>query len=123
MSFAYKEAPDVYQLKSSFFEHQNYVLIDDEREAQKQACKSDLWKNENVDIKCYFSFPSTDKYDDKTFFLVDYDLQDKTTNGIKLIKNYELEKRALLVTGHYDDPAIVQKCMQEGIKILPKILL
>ena len=123
LSFPWKEAPGVYRLESSFFEFQNYVLVDDGPEVHERACKSDLWKNENAHIKCYFSFPPADKYDDKTFFLIDYDLKDDFTDGIKLIKKHELKDRALLTTGHYDDPETVQKCMREGIKILPKVLL
>ena len=123
LSFPWREAPGVYRLESGFFEFQNYVLVDDDSEVHERACKSDLWQNENAHIKCYFSFPPADKYDEKTFFLVDYDLKDKATDGIKLIKEHGIEGRALLATGHYDDPVTVQKCMQEGIKILPKILL
>ena len=123
LNFPYHPPPSVYRLKKRYFEQLNYINVDDDPSVHLRMGKSKLWRNENARVKCYSSFPERSKYDDDTFFLIDYDLRDPTTNGIKLIKQHGLEGRALLVTGHYSDPEIVKRCMQERIKILPKILL
>ena len=123
LSFPYTPPPPVYQLKQRFFEQKNYINVDDDSLIHKLMSKCKLWRNKDAKVKCYFSFPDQSEYDDDTFFLMDYDLKDPFTNGIELIKEHELQNRALLVTGLYNDPAVVRNCVQEKIKILPKILL
>ncbi len=121
LKLPYRQTPKVYKLDQNFLKHKNYIMVDDDASVHDRVSKSDLWKNKMANIKCSFSFP--EKYDDGVFFLMDYDLRDKNTDGIKLIKEHKLQGRSVLVTGHYSDPETVELCEQEGIRILPKILL
>ena len=114
---------EVYQLQEDCFEHQTYIVVDDDPSVHNRALKSNLWKNKDAEIKCYFSFPKRFSRGNEVFFFVDYDLKDESPNGIELIKNHNLKDRALLVTSYYNRPEIVHRCMREGIKILPKVLL
>ena len=124
LSFPYTPPPPVYQLKKRFFEQKNYINVDDDPLVHKLMNKCKLWRNKDARVKCYFSFPKKLANTTMTpFFLMDYDLRDPSTNGIELIKEHELQNRALLVTGLYNDPTVVRNCVQEKIKILPKILL
>ena len=123
LKLSYHPSPEVYRLEESFFEYPTYILVDDDPSVHQRAPKSTLWKDKNANIKCYFSFPERFTKGHGVFFLIDYDLKDDSTNGIDLIKRHNLRDKALLVTGHYNDPELVGQCMQEGIRILPKILL
>ena len=56
-----------------------------------------------------------------TVFLVDYDFGgSEEMNGIELIESLNLQDRAILVTGHSDEPKILDEVVRKGIKVLPK---
>jgi nitrogen-specific signal transduction histidine kinase len=54
------------------------------------------------------------------FFFIDYALNVIVPNGIDLIKRYQLEADSILVTNMYLEKGVKDKCLQCGIKILPK---
>ncbi len=57
-------------------------------------------------------------------FLVDYELTAYgTTTGLEVIKRLRLTENAILVTGRYSDPAIVENCERLGVRLLPKPVL
>lgn len=59
------------------------------------------------------------KIKENSFFLIDYDLQNKIT-GLDLILQNGLEANSILVTSMYQDENIQKICLEHGIKILPK---
>ena len=55
-----------------------------------------------------------------TLFLIDYNLGEGEMNGIELIDALQLTDRAILVTAHSDDVAILDEVIKRGIRLLPK---
>ncbi len=56
------------------------------------------------------------------YFLFDLELLNSETNGIELIKSYNLQSQATLVTSHFDDEEIQATASAMGIRIIPKDL-
>ena len=52
--------------------------------------------------------------------LIDYDFGEGRMNGLEAIIKAGMPQRAVLITGHYDDPQIQQACASTGCKLLPK---
>lgn len=57
---------------------------------------------------------------DKTLFLVDYELVEHLVNGINIIEQLNIVNKSLLVTSHFEDIAIRSCCEKIGLKIVPK---
>ena len=60
-------------------------------------------------------------------YLVDYELSDERKSGLDLIEELGLnqpdqQSRAILVTSHFEDIAIRDRCERIGVRILPKSL-
>ncbi len=53
----------------------------------------------------------------------DYELLGDTMTGLEVLEKLELGKNALLVTSHYENPDILERCQKRGIRLLPKNLL
>lgn len=67
----------------------------------------ELWSKENT---------SSD-----VLYLVDYELLGQTKNGVDVIKSYGLQDCAILVTSRSEEQPLIDRCLNLGIKILPKI--
>ena len=52
----------------------------------------------------------------------DYELLESET-GLDLLENLELGNKAILVTSHYENPEIINRCLKSGVRLLPKNLL
>lgn len=53
-------------------------------------------------------------------FLIDYELSGEMQSGLDLIEQYRLGGCSYLVTSHYDDLAIRERCLKLGLEIIPK---
>ena len=53
----------------------------------------------------------------------DYELIGDDMTGLEVLEYLELGKNALLVTSHYENPEIMQRCQKRGIRLLPKNLV
>ncbi|UPT74966.1 MAG: HAMP domain-containing histidine kinase [Elusimicrobiota bacterium] len=58
----------------------------------------------------------------RALYLLDHDLAGFPETGLSLASELGLEQRAILVTGRYDDPNVMEECRQHGIRMLPKEL-
>ncbi len=56
----------------------------------------------------------------KILFLCDYEIMGAAENGIELIRSLYLTRRAILVTGRFDEEAVREACERDGIRLLPK---
>tara|TARA_B100000749_G_scaffold280899_1_gene281131 strand:- start:227615 stop:229321 length:1707 start_codon:yes stop_codon:yes gene_type:complete len=73
-----------------------------------------------TDIEKIKSFLSQDLCDEKTLFLVDYDLSTNDLNGIDLIEKFGLEKRSILVTNRNAQHLDPFKSEGRDLKYFPK---
>lgn len=62
------------------------------------------------------------KLNSQYYYLIDYELLGQNTNGLKLIEDLGLKNNVTLVTSRYEELQIQNKCLQLGIKLLPKQL-
>lgn len=60
---------------------------------------------------------------ENTLFFIDYDLSNDPLSGLDFIVKFNLQNQATLVTNRYDDSDLQNKCIDLGIKILPKNLI
>lgn len=53
-------------------------------------------------------------------FLVDYELLGYELNGVDIIEKLNIANRAILVTSHFEDDAIRDRCKKLNLKVIPK---
>lgn len=53
----------------------------------------------------------------------DYELLGDAMTGLEVLETLELGRNALLVTSHYENSEIIERCQKRGIRLLPKNLL
>lgn len=58
----------------------------------------------------------------KVLFLVDYDLSEDKKGGFPL-ENVELARSTILVTNYHDELTVREKCLEMGIKLMPKSMV
>jgi signal transduction histidine kinase len=104
--------------------HEKEIIVLDDDESILEAWKERLPKN-----SCRFS-KSEDFIDkiknikSKNFVvLIDYELHSEELNGLDLIKSLNIQANSILVTSRYEEKNIVNECVTNNIKILPKPLL
>jgi hypothetical protein len=59
---------------------------------------------------------------DTTFFIIDYDFVNSDVNGIDLILEKSIQGNSVLATHHFENPDVIKKCLDNQIKIVPKII-
>lgn len=55
--------------------------------------------------------------------LIDYELAGQASSGLDLIDQEGIAKSSLLVTNHHTEPALLQRILDRGVKLLPKELV
>lgn len=103
------------------------VVLDDD------PCVHVLWRQrlrrETVEVVTFegatqfCEWTSVNRLDDSTVFLVDQELGATGVDGLKLIRSLGIQRQAVLVTSHYFDEDLVDRCEAEGIRLLPKPLI
>ncbi len=53
----------------------------------------------------------------------DYELLSDPLTGLEVLEQLGLGKNAILVTSHYENPDIIERCQRRGVRLLPKNLL
>jgi hypothetical protein len=53
-------------------------------------------------------------------FLIDYEFSRSQTNGLSVIAELGIASQSVLVTSHFEEQAIQVKCVELGVKLLPK---
>lgn len=71
------------------------------------------------DVKSFRSF--VQKRSRGTFlFLLDYEMLESSKNGLDLIEELGIDRQSLLVTSHFDEPALQARAIELNVKVLPK---
>ncbi|MCX6125707.1 MAG: HAMP domain-containing sensor histidine kinase [Proteobacteria bacterium] len=58
-----------------------------------------------------------------TLYLCDYQLNHQAKSGLDLIEQLEIQNRSILVTGHFEEREIRERCLSQGIQLIPKELI
>jgi signal transduction histidine kinase len=53
----------------------------------------------------------------------DYELLGEAETGLDILENLQLGNKSILVTSHYENPEIIDRCQKTGVRLLPKNLL
>jgi signal transduction histidine kinase len=107
--------------------YSNIVILDDDGGIQE--IYQDIFKNNALThitkIQDFEDFlTKQDKNDPaKTLFIMDYSVDSIAPTGIDLIKKYNLQANAILITNMYLEQRVKDKCAELNIKLLPKSLL
>ncbi|MFZ4402805.1 MAG: ATP-binding protein [Pseudobdellovibrionaceae bacterium] len=110
-------------------DHQRIVVIDD------QVNMHQMWRMKiaeaGINIQSHFFLnceeatewlKTEDGLDKGTLFLVDYDLGSGKINGLEWLEDHpQLAANFILITGHYDDPAVQSRCAQLGCRMRGKV--
>lgn len=107
-------------------ENQNLVIVDDDDLIhQIWKMKSETKGQKLIHFYSPEEFESnfTKELLGSSFFLVDFEFKNSLKNGINIITEFELQDRAVLVSGKWDSPEIALECEYFGIKRFPKELL
>lgn len=58
----------------------------------------------------------------KILFLVDYEFVNEHQSGLDIIEKRSLQEQSILVSSHFDEKKIRQRCMDLGVKLIPKTM-
>ena len=80
--------------------------------------------------KSLHTFESTDSFARKfaeysssaPLYLIDYEFSNQKKSGLDLIEDLDIGPQSILVTSHYDDPAVQARASRLRVKVLPKQL-
>ncbi|HMQ09834.1 MAG TPA: sensor histidine kinase [Oligoflexia bacterium] len=105
----------------------NIVVLDDDESIHKVWEKrlNPYIKKQNIDLRHANCPQAFDKLVGKRkglLCLCDYELLGFEETGLDVIKRNNLETISILVTSRYSDQAVLKKCNQLGIKLIPKTL-
>ncbi|MDH5580916.1 MAG: hybrid sensor histidine kinase/response regulator [Bdellovibrionales bacterium] len=99
------------------------VILDDDLNIHE------VWKehfqNKNIDIISFYETSNIQKYVENkniedTLFLCDLELNGNKNAGINFILNNNIQEKSVLVTSHFSNDEVINFCMKDGIRILPK---
>lgn len=111
--------PEVKLSRSS----QIYILDDQESALAlwKQKFSETFYESQISIFNNVADFVKTSsRWNENSVFLIDYDLGKNSPNGIEVMQSIQTYSVRCLVTGHFDDLDIRNKCSELGINLVPK---
>ncbi|MBX9769402.1 MAG: hypothetical protein K2X47_19155, partial [Bdellovibrionales bacterium] len=105
------------------------VVIDDDPLIHQAMDLKFSADQSNLDLIHFYSYRDAARWYSKAsrisgrLFLVDYDLEPEGPNGLDLIENLGIKAEAVLVTGRHDDPEVLFRADQLGVRVFGKDLL
>ncbi|HXH29791.1 MAG TPA: HAMP domain-containing sensor histidine kinase [Bacteriovoracaceae bacterium] len=119
------EPPALFVSKLDLTGYDEIVILDDD------PAFHEVWdkklKSTNKKLKHYLSlqdfFSSTLELGPRTLLLSDFELMDKEYDGIDTILKFDHSKNSILVTARNEEQIIQGRCLNAGIKLLPKSLV
>ncbi|MDR0968240.1 MAG: GHKL domain-containing protein [Holosporaceae bacterium] len=116
--------PDWLAEQVSLRKNDTVVVVDDEKSIHHvwKTILKDRFKDSNLIFFTNYQEASSfieSKKGNNLFLLADFELKDRGSNGLDLIRDNKLEKRSLIVTNCCDQTTR-ELAEQSGVKILPK---
>jgi signal transduction histidine kinase len=128
LTFPEFSLPQWYPKAISLRNNQTIVILDDDTNIHN------LWRHrlDSFSLKI-FHFTNFSDFNvwlyknrvmnDETIFLIDYDIGENDTNGIKIISDFEVKHNCFLVTNHGEVADIQTYCENLGIWLIPKFFI
>jgi signal transduction histidine kinase len=107
------------------------VIVDDDQSIHDVWNRRFDFSDQNSDLKIlHFSSPtefsSCFKDDSSVFknalFLVDYEFNGFAENGLEMIEGLGVQSQSILVTSHFEDRMVLDRCLLMGVKVIPKMM-
>jgi len=119
--------PDWFVPKLELHSDSTVVILDDDVSIHKiWEGRLEALKLKNLKVN-HFSTPSelvqwtqSTKDKDNVVYLFDFELIGQEKTGLDLIEGLHIAKQSILVTSRYEEPEVLKKCQQHGIKMIPK---
>lgn len=107
-----------------FMEDSSIIIVDDDDSIH------DIWEQRLDKAKNIIHFTCAEQFcqwweahsQPNYFFLFDHELLNSDYSGLDLIEHYQLGPKATLVTSHYEHDHIIQRCLENKVRLLPKKL-
>jgi signal transduction histidine kinase len=112
---------------------QQIIIFDDDQtvhEIWRSRLDQILGENPNIKLR---NFAASDQFrnffrnnfDDleNAIFCMDFEIKGESGSGLDLIEQLGIERQSILITSHYDEPIIQERCSAKGVRLLPKNLL
>ncbi|HXH74013.1 MAG TPA: ATP-binding protein [Bacteriovoracaceae bacterium] len=115
-------APSFVVNRINAFKYNNIIILDDDQSIHS------IWKMKfktvPVNVECFYTFESLKEtytqLPPKTLLLSDLELANDEIDGFKAISYYNQKNDSILITARSEEIEVRQKCIKEGIKLLPK---
>lgn len=106
--------------------HQRVVIIDDNKDIHNlflnKFSRTELLEIVTLtkinELKDYLT--SFNSHQFQNFYFIDNNFTESDIKGVDVIQEYNLQNKSLLTTDDYRDDRLIKKCLDLGIKILPK---
>lgn len=107
------------------------ILDDDDTIHQMWKSRLDSIKNNNSNwqIHHFKDSESLERFYGKNFgnldhaiFMIDYEIHNSDRNGLDVIEFLGIQKQAILVTSHFENESIKNKCQSIGLGMIPKTM-
>jgi len=98
------------------------IVIDDDETIHN--IWEDRFKKYNIEIIHLYN-PNDLKHSSKTekeLYLIDYEFKGYNENGLDLIEELNISDKSILVTSHFENEIIIERCRELNIKLIPKTL-
>lgn len=115
----------VWFLEKLYLKPNSTVLVCDDDASIIALWKKRFSEYDKVNINYFSSLNSLKEFLDSTqttdfTLLTDYEFSGENQTGLDFIIENNLASKSILVTSHYDEPDVIQKCIDHNIKQIPK---
>jgi signal transduction histidine kinase len=123
------EIPNWFHSKISLNENPTIVILDDDisiHSAWESRLRKAKLDQENSKIFHFFSISEFETWvvsNKADLYLIDFEIQGLSPNGLDVIERNNLKNNSILVTSRFEEPSIQKKVESLGISIIPKNLL
>lgn len=101
------------------------VILDDDtsiHESWKGRFKKFSHNVELVHLSSTKQFEDWKSTDEASLYLFDYELLNDQETGLDLIEKYGLREKAVLVTSHFEETKLQERCLLADVGLIPKAL-
>jgi signal transduction histidine kinase/FixJ family two-component response regulator len=98
------------------------IVVDDDETIHN--IWQDRFKKYNIEIIHLYNPNDLKHYmeTEKELYLIDYEFKGYNESGLDLIKELNISDKSILVTSHFENEIIIERCRKLNIKLIPKTL-